>query len=205
MNKKNTQKSKYLFPGKKGLGIGQVFVFIVAAITFSLIMIFGYKSITGFIKSGEDVQFVQFKTSLDTSIKKIYTEYEAFRIEKYSLPGEYEKICFIDLNYPPEKIRDEMLMLCNNDSLACSVWEEVLEPQEEERRELSGYERVDENVFLTPSSPVKIKVHTVSLVKQDEEGEYVAAGFLCVPIQRGGFSLALEGRGDRTELSIPES
>jgi len=43
---------------KKGLAIGQVFIFIVAAITFALIMIFGYKAISGFISSGEEVEFV---------------------------------------------------------------------------------------------------------------------------------------------------
>ena len=56
--------------GKKGLGAGQVFVYIVAALTFALIMIFGYKIINDLIHTGEDVQFLQFKTSLETSIKK---------------------------------------------------------------------------------------------------------------------------------------
>ena len=43
---------------KKGIGVGQVFVFIVAALSFALILIFGYKAISGFLKSGEDVAFV---------------------------------------------------------------------------------------------------------------------------------------------------
>jgi len=61
--------------GKKGIGVGQVFIFIVAALSFALILIFGYRAIAGFLNSGEEVAFVQFKTSLESSIKKIYTEF----------------------------------------------------------------------------------------------------------------------------------
>ena len=61
-----------MFADKKGLGVGQVFIFIVAALTFALILMFGYRAIAGFLKSGEDVAFVQFKTGLESSVKKIY-------------------------------------------------------------------------------------------------------------------------------------
>ena len=71
--------------GKKAMGVGQVFIFIVAAITFALIMIFGYKAISGFVSTGEDVAFVQFKTDLENSVRKIYTEYGAVRIESFSV------------------------------------------------------------------------------------------------------------------------
>jgi len=47
---------------KKALGVGQVFVFIIAALSFALIMIFGYKAIGDFLTPGEKAQFYQFKT-----------------------------------------------------------------------------------------------------------------------------------------------
>ena len=102
---------------KKGLGVGQVFVFIVAGITFALIMIFGYNAISGFLKSGEDVAFVQFKTDLESSIKKIYTEFGSVRVEKFTLPAKYTQVCFVDLD---AEYDDE---LCQFDQAACSVWE----------------------------------------------------------------------------------
>ena len=46
---------------KKAMGVGQVFVFIIAALSFALIMIFGYKAIGDFLPQGEKVQFYQFK------------------------------------------------------------------------------------------------------------------------------------------------
>ncbi|MBU0470168.1 MAG: hypothetical protein KKA62_01345 [Nanoarchaeota archaeon] len=163
---------------KKAMAIGQVFIFIVAAITFALIMIFGYKAITGFLKSGEDVAFVQFKTSLETSIRKIYTEYGSVRVSKFTLPSIYEQVCFVNLDaaYDPE--------LCKFDQAACSVWEDA-----------KGYDSVDENVFMKPTAPVKIKVHQIGI--DPDEG----TDFLCVPVRQGFFNLVLEGKGDRTELS----
>lgn len=166
------------FNDKKGLGIGQVFVFIVAAITFAMIMIFGYKAISGFLSSGEDVAFVQFKTGLESSVKKLYTEFGSVRVEKFTAPSKYKQICFVDLDadYDPG--------LCKFDQVACTVWEES-----------AGYDSVDENVFLKPSAPVKIKVYKISI------DPAVGRNFLCANIENGFFTVVLEGKGDRTELS----
>ena len=45
--------------------------------------------------------------------------------------------------------------------------------------------------FLTPPAEVRIKVNRVS----------ANGGYLCENIQNGVFSLILEGKGDRTEIS----
>lgn len=173
------------FRGKKGIGVGQVFIFIVAAITFALILIFGYKAITGFLKSGEDVAFVQFKTGLESSIKKIYTEFGSVRVERYSTPLTYSQICFVDLDAEFDK------SLCDLDQHACTVWELSQNPP-------SGVTRHDfaeQNVFLTPPAPVPIKVYRISI--EDKNGK----NFLCVPIKQGAFNIVMEGRGDKTLLS----
>lgn len=164
--------------GKKGLGIGQVFVFIVAALTFVFILIFGYRAITGFLHSGEEVAFVQFKTALESSIKKLYTEFGSVRVETFATPTTYTQICFVDLN---EEYDAE---LCQYDQVACSVWKNA-----------AGYDSADENVFLTPPAPVKMKVYRISI--SPDEGK----NFLCVPIKQGSFSVVLEGKGDRTQMA----
>src|SRR3989344_3032472 len=84
---------------KKGMAIEQVFIFILAAVVFAVILIFGYKSISGFLDKGEEVGFISFKTDLESSIKKISTEYGAVRIVEFHPPLSYEKICFIDTDY----------------------------------------------------------------------------------------------------------
>lgn len=170
------------FRGKKGIGVGQVFIFIVAAITFALILIFGYRAITGFLKSGEDVAFVQFKTGLESSVKKIYTEFGSVRVERYLTPLKFTQICFVDLDKPYDP------GLCALDQYACSVWNIASDSGK-------GYEGVEENVFLTPPAPVPIKVYKIDI--EDKDGK----DFLCVPIKQGAFSIVMEGEGDKTLLS----
>jgi len=162
---------------KRAMGVGQVFVFIVAAITFSLILIFGYRAISSFLKSGEEVEFVQFKTDVEASIRKIYTEYDSVRIEKFRPPTKYKQICFIDLDVSPSP--EQLAALCTKDGRACTVWEES-----------QGYDLENQNVFLTPPEPVQMKVYKIKMEN----------GFLCLDIINGNFELVLVGKGDHTAL-----
>ncbi len=171
-----------MFADKKGLGVGQVFIFIVAALTFALILMFGYRAIAGFLKSGEDVAFVQFKTGLESSVKKIYTEFGSVRVERYNTPSIYSQICFVDMDKPYDPD------LCDYDQVACSVWKGTADAGK-------GYEGVDENVFLTPPAPVKMKVYKISIEDKNKQN------FLCIPIKQGAFNIVMEGRGDKTLLS----
>ncbi|MBU0459510.1 MAG: hypothetical protein KKH52_00145 [Nanoarchaeota archaeon] len=175
---------------RQGMAIGQVFIFIIAAITFALIMIFGYKTITGFLESGEEVAFVQFKTDLENSVKKIYTEYGAVRVETFQAPLEHRQICFVDLDYPPEKIDEEMDALCALDQNACDLWQTA--------REEGGYASVDANVFLKPMVTVPIKVYKIELYNEDDTQRL---GYHCLPISQGTFKIVLEGRGDKTRIT----
>ncbi len=165
---------------KKGFVIGQVFIFILVLVTFALIMIFGYKTISGFLESGEEVEFVQFKNDLEGSINRLYTEFGAVRVEKFSLPLRFQKICFVDLNYQGEDSTELLQSFCQEDPLNCGVWEDAM-----------GGENVDQNLFLTPVAKRKIKIEKMA----------VNGGFFCEEVVGGTFRLRLEGKGHKTELS----
>lgn len=175
---------------KKGMGVGQVFVFIITAITFAMVMFFGYDVILKFIHRGEQVEFVQFKTDLESSVRRIYTEYGSVRIKQYSTPAKHKQICFVNMDHQPSEA--ELQTLCNKDLVACDVWQEAWN-----RADKNGYEAVDENVFIKPppETGAQIKVYKISISGESQ------AGFLCEKIVNGRFSLRLEGKGDRTELS----
>lgn len=173
---------------QKGLGVAQVFMFILAAVSFALIMIFGYKAISGFLQGGQRVEFIQFKTELETAVKRIYTEYGAVRIEQFHAPAMYHQICFVDLSKPADPA------LNNEDPLAYAAWQTAN----------GDYGGLDENVFLTPSAPVKIKVHDIKMDDPDKANDFMTdpeKDYLCIPIENGGFSLRLEGRGSYTLLA----
>ncbi|MFH1682948.1 MAG: hypothetical protein ABIA37_04075 [Candidatus Woesearchaeota archaeon] len=170
-----------IFPkAKSGMTIGMVFVFLVAVITFAVIMLFGYKAITDFMDKGETVEYYQFKTDLETSVKKIYTEYGSVRVERFIVPVRYEQVCFVDLTKTaPEP--------CNFDLVACNLWKEAA----------GNYAGADENVFLYPLPPEgssPIKVFNIDVGTQ---------GYLCLNTTQGTFKLRMEGKGDRTLLSLP--
>ena len=190
-----------LFIGKKGIGIGQVFVFIIAAITFGLITIFGYQAISGFLQSGEEVAFVQFKTELESSIKKIYTEYDSVRKKDFTTPTNFERVCFVDLEYNPDPdnplaVQEEIAELCDIDPVACGAWKSVVDeyPVDPAVR----FAAADQNVFMKPPSPVTLKVHKISIY--DSDGTRKVKGYLCEPIKNGRFPVILIGKGDRTGL-----
>ncbi len=177
---------------KKAEGINQVFIFILVALTFAVITIFGYKAIGDFLKSGEEVAFVQFKNDLETSIKRIYSEFGSVRERTFHLPGRYGQVCFVDMDYTTEQTMDG---LREKDPVAYNAWEDVLAE--------GGYIASEQNVFLTPEG-IKIKVYKISIA-DDESG---SRGYLCLKTTLGSFSLRLEGKGDRTEISeipLPEA
>ncbi len=170
---------------KKGMGVGEVFVYIIAALTFALIMIFGYKAINQFLEKGQQVELVQFKTELESSVKKIYSEYGSVREVRYRLPSGYTQVCFVDLD---KRYNPNCNTLPLTDPVACTVWKQAQESAGEVK-----YDNADENVFLTPPAPVKIKVYKIN----------IPGGILCIPLTQSSFSLRLEGEGDKTALQIP--
>lgn len=171
------------------MAISQVFVFIVAAITFAFILIFGYNAVSDFLEKGETVEFYQFKSSLENTIVQIYSEYGAVRQEDYYLPTNYEQICFVDLDFDYSGT-EQYEELCEIDPIACDVWETA------RTSENPGYAAVDENVFLKPSAPVALKVYKIEL--RNSVGDQV--GYLCQKIDKGHFTLRLEGKGSKTLL-----
>ena len=185
---------------KKGVGVDQVFIFIITALTFALITIFGYKAIAGFLDKGEEVAFVQFKNDLEVAVKQINTEFGAYRLEEFSPPQQSEKICFVNMDYGKDPdindgLKGEVILALTTEMpTAVGVYEDAIGKD--------GYNSAEENVFLQPEAPVKIKVHRIQLYDLETETE---VAFLCPKIQGGVFRLGLEGRGDRTRLTIPTS
>ena len=178
---------------KKGMGVGQVFIFIIAGFTFAFIAIFGYKVVSDFVERGEQVEFVAFKNDLETAVQEIYSDYGAVRVRSFSPPSMYRQICFVDMNY--DYNQDDFNALCEKDLFACEIWKEA------NLRE--GYSSVDVNVFLTPApmgrSDFQIKTYPIEIFNLEQKEKL---GFFCFEIKNSGFELTLEGRGDKTRIII---
>ncbi len=180
----------------KGQIIGQVFVYILAAVTFVLITLFGYNAIQGFVANSESVEFLSFKSELERSVKDVYTEYGAVRQENYNLPPSYREVCFVNLE--ASFAQGDINELCSHNALACSVASELLSNPSD-----AGYGKFDQNVFLSPTAPYALKIYRFTLCQGECEGVGDFLPYLCVPVSGGRVSLVLEGKGDHTEISLP--
>ena len=79
----------------KGQVEGQIIVFILAIVIFSLIIVYGYNAITGFRDRADQVLFIEFKTDLTSTVDKIADDYGSERKERFSLLSEITRVCFI--------------------------------------------------------------------------------------------------------------
>lgn len=184
----------FLFsPSRRGMGVSEVFVFIVAGLTFALIAIFGYKAITDFVSAGEDVQFAQFKTSLETDVKTISTEYRKITVRSYTLPTVYTSICFVDMDLPGVDVDQ----LCLQNPAACVTYAEAQKGYPGSTENIRGTDAVSENVFLSPVAGIPLKLSHFRIY----EGS-LQKGFHCDDLVGGQFSLTLEGGGDHAIIHV---
>jgi hypothetical protein len=88
---------------RKSQIMGQVFVFILAAALFILILTYGYKAIAGFGQRSEQVALVEFQTQIESSVRSISLDYGSVKKTELTLPSKYTEICFVDLDTEPSE------------------------------------------------------------------------------------------------------
>ncbi len=125
---------------KKAQIMGQVFIFILAAALFILILTYGYKAIAGFGKRSEQVALIEFQTSLESAVKSISLDYGSVKRIELILPSKYTEICLVDLSLPPS-----------------SEFEQI-HPRMHE-----AWLSETQNVFLTPMEESPIDVGKISV------------------------------------------
>ncbi|MEK6823224.1 MAG: hypothetical protein AABY13_05320, partial [Nanoarchaeota archaeon] len=76
--------------------IGQVFVLILAAIIFILILTFGYRAIRNILADKEKVELVDVTQKLRSAVDEIRLSYGSIKkLSLSGLPGKYKEICFV--------------------------------------------------------------------------------------------------------------
>lgn len=175
--------------------LNQVFIYLLAAIIFTMVLLFGYKAIGNIMETSEYVSLIDFKTKLETNIDQISTSHDT-NIYYYNLPSKYDEICFIDMSKSESCNFDERGVCYNNfcgnspsvykaNGVVCDAWES----------------NTSQNIFLFPMAGIDISTGPISI---DADGDGGDDGLLCLDISSGQFSLKLEGRGDKTKISLVE-
>jgi len=161
---------------KKSQIPGQIFIYIIAIVLFSLVLIYGYNAVRGFKERGEQIAYIKFKTDLTSAVKRISSDYGTLKREEFFLGGEYKRVCFVQ-TYKPAKgtilnvIQSKGDMVVHN-----SVGSDV-----------------DKNVFL----------FTNTLEESFNVGEINVSnnGYDCFDVVNGKVKIQFLGKGDHTFIS----
>ena len=87
---------------KKAQMIGQIFIFILAAVLFILILTYGYRAINTFLQRSEQVTLIEFKEELQSGIERIKRDYGSVRKLQLKVPRRYTEVCIVDPSCPDE-------------------------------------------------------------------------------------------------------
>lgn len=75
----------------------EVLIYAISAIVVILILYFGYRGVSSFIKARESAEIEKFKLQLKSDISNAALDYGSVKILTYDLPKKYNSICFVDL------------------------------------------------------------------------------------------------------------
>lgn len=81
---------------KKAQMAGQIFVFLLSALTLSMILILGYKYIDSFMEKQKTLEIIQFRDDLLNSINSIRTRYGSIDRIILNFPAGHSEVCFVD-------------------------------------------------------------------------------------------------------------
>jgi len=155
--------------------IAQVFIYILALFIFALILYYGYYSISSFIKRGEEVTYIKFKTSLESEVEAILPQFGSVSIfnqnKPLKAPGNVERVCFVSYS---------KVMAGDGSGIADPVIK------------LSVQSRTEENVFLFPRE----ERTPISLLRIE-----VDQGFECIDIKQGRLDIRLESFGNHVKIT----
>jgi len=201
------QKFDFLLPkkstkdtAKKGQIIGQVVIMVMSVIVFSMVLLYGYKSIKSIESTRSQVEIVQFGENLKAGIKRIAQDYGSVKKLDLQVPIAYKEVCFVDLSKVKAPGYEWSSLTTKSALIADAV--------------KSASEKEGQNVFTIPLSDTPIKVERIAVANiplkcprgfippvapsTDPTDDPFDKGWICIPTPTGKLSLRLEGLGDRT-------
>jgi len=149
----------------------QIFIYIIAIILFSSVLLYGYNAIKGFKERSEQISYIQFKTDLISTVKRVSPDFGTLKKEEFFIGGDYNKVCFVQSYQPLDNLADNIPDLIVQDSVKSGV---------------------NKNVFLfTTTFQESFDIGKIN----------VADGYLCIDVINGKAKIQFEGKGDHTFIS----
>jgi hypothetical protein len=171
---------------KAAIDTGQIFIYILSLFIVSLILIFGYTAISGFVEKSCTVQMLQFKKNTEYFVKSYSTEYGSEATKMLTSPCNTRKLCITGYYS-----QNNNLVSCNSGSS-----NEVI--KDAYGAGISGtIMREKKNIYLLDSQNRYIDSFYAGNISMSS----VSCNFFCISTTSGNFNLKLKGKGDHVEVS----
>ncbi len=163
---------------------GRIFIYVVSLIVMAMIFVYGYTAIKSFFERGEEVLFIQMQTDIRSAIEEVSADYGRVDKKTVSIPGSYDEVYFVDLDYDDPITPKSLTALCipGNDynPIICDSWKD------------SKLQSESPNMFLVHGTSIK------SYYIGDIEVKYLSIiGYVKLKALRGKIVLRLEGVANR--------
>ena len=171
---------------KKGQVAAQVFMFLLAMIIFSMVVLYGYRAISKIGQTRNEAVLIEFKDRLVSQAKQVTLAYKDVKRVQLSLPSEFDEVCFVDIA-------------------------QLVEPGNIDRYRQLGDEYpiiydsvesgVEANVFTIPQSPISINLPNIQIDEVQGMPATEGGSWFCMKNQGGIIVLRMEGIGNKVKIS----
>ena len=165
----------------KGQVVGQVFMFMLAIIIFSGVLLYGYKAVGTFMGEQERVELLEFQDLLGREVDRIALKHGSVKRIDVRLPSVFNRACFVDVE---AYLGSDNLDMKNN----LSINEPMI------LRNMEGGAK--QNVFLFPPPETPI---TLDSMRIDEAAH--SLHYFCIENKGGPLALRLRGQGGKALVS----
>ena len=157
--------------------------YVLAAVLFGLIMVFGYNAVVTIRASGDQVSLVQLKTGVEGAVHKMSLE-TGRSIEPYEFlsPGGFTQICFLSSDYIRKTPAENMLTKLNTlkTKSSCKDKNIIID---------SANSGATKNMFLFPGTTS----FDIGRIEVDN-------GCQCMEILSGKITFRLQGKGNSAKV-----
>ncbi len=157
---------------------GQIFMYILAIIVFSMTLLYGYKAINYFNERSSEISYLQLESDIKNEIEKVQGDTKGTIKKKVlTIPGSYDHVCFVE-SYP--KFPETPPISTGYDLIDAHINPPI--------------SAEDKNMFLAPPGDVSFDIGDI---KVDDVGDQEE----CVNITNGKVTLKLESMGNHVWVS----
>jgi hypothetical protein len=156
---------------KKAQISGQILIYVLAIIVFSMTLLYGYRAVKYFSDQTEEVSNLQLEDEIKNVIENIKQDtMGTIKKKVLTVPGKYDDVCFIN-SYEgyPSSLNTSYALINGHIN--------------------SGAD--DKNLFLVPPGDISIYVGNIE----------VDSDFECIPVRSGKITIKIESMGDHVKVS----